>query len=105
MASVTPSNQSRGVVNFADGTLTGDATATTVTLGFVPRHVRIFNETDVIVWEKFKAQAAANTVKVVAAGTMTKDTTSAIVINTDGTITLTAALAASGKVIHWSAWG
>jgi len=105
MASITPASRSAGVVNHASGTFTGDATSTTLTLGFVPRYVRVFNETDVILWEKFEGQAAANVVKQVTAGTTTKDTGSAIVINTDGTVTLSATLAASAKVCYWSAWG
>lgn len=104
MASIVPTAQSRGIVNHASGTFTGDATVTTITLGFTPRYVRIFNETDVILWEKFAEQAAANTVKQVTAGTTTKDTTSAIQIS-GNTIVLTAALAASGKVCFFSAWG
>ena len=44
-------------------------------------------------------QAAANCLKTVAAGTITLDATSAIVMNSDGTLTLSAGLAASGKVI------
>lgn len=39
---------------------------------------------------------------MVAAGTMTKDTTSAIVLTAGGFVT-TAALNASGKVLHWYA--
>ena len=104
MATVTPSYRSAGVVNQASGTFTGDATATTITLGFIPSYVRVFNETDVILWEKFRSQAAANTVKQVTAGTTTKDTGSAIVINSDGTVTLSATLAASSKVCHWAAF-
>lgn len=101
----TPTTQSYGVVNFAQGTFTSDGTATTVTLGFKPRHIKVFNETDVILWEKFLEQAAANTVKTVAAGTMTKDTTSAITIATDeSTFVINAGASGTAKVLHWVAF-
>ena len=48
---------------------------------------------------------AANCFKTVTAGTLTYDATSAILIGTDGTVALSAALAASAKVITWEAWG
>ena len=95
--------KSGGIVNVATGSFTGGGAAVTLTLGFVPSHVAVFNETDVIKWEKFYDQASANTIKVVAAGTMTKDTGSAIVINTDGTVTLSSTLAANGKACVWRA--
>jgi hypothetical protein len=44
---------------------------------------------------------AANCIKTVTAGTTTVDTGSAIVINTDGTVTLSATLAASGKALKF----
>lgn len=99
MATVTISKRGDGVVNVATASWTGDAAVQTITLGFVPYQVVIFNETDVIRWEKFDPMAAANCIKVVAAGTMTLDATSAIVINTDGTLTLTAGLNASAKAL------
>src|SRR3954471_471864 len=99
MATVTYSKRGDGVVNSCTFSLTGDAAANTITLGFVPTHVVVFNETDVIRWEKIDPMAAANCIKVVAAGTMTLDTGSAIVINTDGTLTLSAGLNASAKAL------
>lgn len=95
--------RSGGIVNSATGSFTGAGAAVTLTLGFVPSQVVVFNETDVIRWEKLYDMAAANTIKVVAAGTMTKDTGSAIVINTDGTVTLSATLAANAKDCKWTA--
>jgi hypothetical protein len=99
MATVTISKRSDGVVNTATASWTGDAAAQTITLGFVPTEVTIVNETDVIVWYKIDPMAAANSIKQVAAGTTTLDATSAIVINTDGTLTLSAGLNASGKAL------
>lgn len=103
MANRTPSNQSAGVVNNASGSFTGAGNAETLVLGFVPQYVEVFNETDVILWKKFGTQAAANTIKLTNVAVMTKDTGSAIVINSDGTVTLSATLAASSKVLHWRA--
>lgn len=92
-----------GVHNTATGSFTGAGAIVTLTLGFVPAEVIVFNETDVITWHKLYDQAAANCRKVVAAGTNTLDTGSAIVINTDGTVTLSATLAANGKACKWIA--
>lgn len=102
MASGTVSRTGMGVARGSCGTFTGDATVTTITLGFKPKYVMVFNETDVIKWEKLFTQADANTIKTVTAGTMTKDTTSAITLQ-EGGFTLTAALAAAAKVCHWYA--
>lgn len=92
----------QGIARGSCGTNTGDATVLTVHLGFKPKKVEIFNETDAILWSKYATQADANTVKVVTAGTMTKDTTSAIVITEDG-FTTSAGLNAAAKVLHWYA--
>jgi hypothetical protein len=99
MSTVTNSKRADGIVNVLTASWTGDAAAQTITLGFVPTQVTIVNETDVIVWTKIDPMAAANCIKVVAAGTMTLDATSAIVINTDGTLTLSAGLNATGKAL------
>jgi hypothetical protein len=108
-------NQSGGVANFASGLLTtGSATAVAVQIvvGFVPRHVRILNETDVVVWEKFDTMVAANTLKHVTAGDMTIDTGSAIVFDIDPglgvaaeSFTISTAISVASKVIEWAAWG
>lgn len=104
MSNNSPSYRSGGVINVAEGTLTGAGSAETLVCGFIPSFVKVFNETDVIVWEKYRTQADANTFKLTAAAVGSKDTGSAIVINTDGTVTLSATLAASGKVLHWLAY-
>jgi hypothetical protein len=99
----SPSARADGVVNSAIGSFAADGTACIINLGFVPHQVIVFNETDVIRWEKLGSQVAANCIKTIAAGTMTLDTTSAIVINADGTVTLSAALCANGKAIKYRA--
>lgn len=99
MATASVSQQSWGVVNSASATVTGDGTAVTIDFGFSPKHVIVFNSTDALRWEKFAGMAAAASIKTVTAGTQTNDTSSAILFNDDGTITLSAALAASGKAL------
>jgi hypothetical protein len=99
MATVTISERADGIVNVATASWTGDGAAQTVTLGFVPLHVIMINETDAIRWEKIDPMVAANSLKTVTAGTTTTDTTSAIVINSDGTLTISAAASANAKAI------
>ena len=99
MATVTISKRADGIVNSASASWTGDGSAQTVTLGFVPLYVLMINETDVIRWEKIDPMAAANCLKTVTAGTTTLDTGSAIVINSDGTLTISATASASAKAI------
>lgn len=94
-----------GIANTQGGSFTGAGAVVTLTLGFVPAKVEVFNSTDAIAWTKFYDMAATITKKVVAAGTQTADTGSAIVINSDGTVTLSATLAANGKVCSWVASG
>jgi hypothetical protein len=99
MATVTISKRADGIVNVATASWTGDGAAQTVTLGFIPLEVLMVNETDVILWHKFDPMAAANCIKVVTAGTTTLDTGSAIVINSDGTLTISATASANAKAI------
>lgn len=96
-------NQTAGVCNFASGAFTSDNTACVVTVGFKPRYVKVINSTDVIVWEKIEGMAAANSVKTVTAGTTTIDTGSAVLINADGTFTVSATAAGNAKAISWVA--
>lgn len=104
MATVTISKRSDGVVNSATGSFTGDGSAQTLTLGFVPSNIRVINETDVVLWEKWDPMAAANCLKTVGStGVTTLDTGSAIVINTDGTVTLSSGLAVNAKAIKFFA--
>lgn len=102
---VSPSKKSGGIVNNVSGSFTSDGTAAVVTIGFAPQTIRVFNETDVISWEKFATQSAANTVKRIADGTTTKDTGSAVVINSNGSFTISATAAGTSKVIHFVAIG
>lgn len=104
MATDTATSQASGIVNFATGSFTSDNTATTVTLGFVARAVKVVNSTDTIVWEKIEGMAAANCTKVTST-TLSVETSSDILINTAGTLTLSQTLVGSSKAISWAAWG
>jgi hypothetical protein len=97
--------KSGGIVNTAGGSFTGAGAVVTLTLGFVPATVEIFNSTDAIAWTKFYDMAATITKKVAAAGTQTADANSLIVINSDGTVTISATLAVNAKVFSWVARG
>lgn len=105
MATVSATNQAGGVANFASGSFTSDNTATVVKLGFDARWVKVINSTDNIHWEKLEGMAAANSAKRIADGTGTIDTGSAILINDDGTITISATAVGNSKAISWVAMG
>lgn len=72
-------SQDGGVSNLAMGYFTADGTDTVVTTGFLPRYIEVLNLTDRISHEWYRGMDATNTLKTVAAGTRTLDTTSAIV--------------------------
>lgn len=102
MATATVTSRDAGINNFASGSFTGDGTATTVTLGFTPRWVKVFNATDAIMWEKVEGMGATITFKTVTAGTTTADSGTAISW-ASGVLTLSATLAASAKALSWVA--
>lgn len=103
MATVTYSNRSAGVVNTVVGSFTSDNAAQTLALGFKPNWIKVINETDTIVWEAFSSSSSTKTLKVTGVPAVTVDTGSAIVINSDGTVTLSATLVGNAKVITFFA--
>jgi hypothetical protein len=103
MATVTYSAKSGGVVNSVTGSFTSDGSAQTLTFGFKPNWVKVWNETDVILWEAISVTTATKAWKVVTGGTTTLDTGSAIVINSDGTVTLSATAVGTSKLITFYA--
>lgn len=103
MATVTVTKRSDGVNSFAHGSFTSDGSAQSITLGFVPNHMIVFNETDAMKWEKFQPMAAADCIKTVTAGTQTADGNSQILFNSDGTVTLGATLVGTSKAIKFRA--
>jgi hypothetical protein len=103
MATVTYSARSGGVLNSVVGSFTSDNNAQTLTLGFKPNYVKVINETDTIVWEAFSVSSSTKTLKTTGVPAVTVDTGSAIVINSDGTVTLSATLVGNSKVITFFA--
>ncbi len=101
MTAETPDGRSGGVINSAYGKFSGAGEAAIITLGFVPNYVKVINETDAIVWEVINGMTATKVAKTAAAVTI--ETNSDIVINTDGTVTLSSTLAANAKVLAWYA--
>lgn len=74
--------QSGGLVNFANGYYTGDSSgAFGLTIGFTPRYVKVINMTDAITWEYIEGMAATDSLKTAANGTLSVDTTTAILTN------------------------
>jgi len=110
-AGAFPATQSTGVNSFATGTYTGDASGDfNVVLGFTPRYVKVFNETDAITWEWARGMAATKTFKTDSA--VSVDTTSAIVpgsesLNSGPYLTFggTTALNINAKLYIWIAFG
>lgn len=103
MATVTYAARSGGVVNSVAGSFTSDNNAQTLTLGFKPNWIKVWNETDVILWEAISTTSATKSWKVVTAGTTTLEVGSPIVINSDGTVTLSATLVGNAKLITFYA--
>ena len=113
MANFTTTERAYFPVVRQSGTITGDGSSCTLSLGFVPKKFRLVNVTDVITWDKTSDMAAADSIKVVAAGTMTNDTGSHITFtgggttdgNGIGTVVCTATAIPNAKVCNWEAWG
>ena len=99
MATVAFTTRESNVSQAASFNFTSDGSAQIVNLGFKPQYVKIVNETDSIIWEWFEGLAATKTVKITGVPAVTIDTGSAIVYNGDGTITLSATLVGTAKVI------
>lgn len=102
MATDTPTSQSAGRANIATGSFTSDNTACVVSTGFSPRWVKVYNVTDVILWEKVEGMGATHAWKTVTAGTTTVDTGTAITLGT-GSFTISATAAGNAKSIFWIA--
>jgi hypothetical protein len=105
MATVTISKRSGTVAQSVTGSFTSDGSAQVLALGFVPSFITVINETDTILWEKWDPMVAANSLKCVnnAATQFVVDTTSQILFNSDGTVTLGATLVGTSKAIKFYA--
>jgi hypothetical protein len=103
MATVTIASRSGGVLNTASGSFTSDNAAQVINLGFKPAWMKVINETDTITWEVLVASSSTKVVKTTSSATSI-DTGSAIVINSDGTVTLSATAVGNSKVITFVAF-
>ena len=92
-----------------NGYFTGSGNDVKIAVGYAVQEIEIINVTDNIIWLWRKGFPATNTLKTVAAGTRTVDTTSAAVVTTDlqgkSTVVLAAAAVPSGKLIAYSIKG
>lgn len=111
MATDTATSQAQSVCNIAVGSFTGAGAVVDVTCGFKPRYVKLVNLTDRTVHEFFGDMAATHSLKAVAVGTLTDDTTSAItpIGGTDSNgyrgFQVPASVAIAAKEIHYIAFG
>lgn len=72
----SPTHKNEAYGAFID---TGTVKKSAVKLGFRPRYVKLVNATDRTVYEWFEGMASGTTLKTVAAGTKTLDTTDAAI--------------------------
>lgn len=98
--------------NMATGTFVSDGNATSLVLGFMPRHIRVVDETNNIEWEKMQGSTPADCYKTVAAGTRTIDTGSNILFPADvglnepgSSVLLSATVCGTAAKIVWVVYG
>ena len=93
------------VYNHAQGRYLDDAgtpDAMEIDLGFMPRYIKVINETDRTVVEWYYGMAATNSLKTAADGVMTLATDSAILV-ADNAFTFLKALTVQNKQYQWVA--
>ena len=95
--------------NELNGYFTGSGNDVQISIGFAAQEIESFDATDNIRWQWRRGLPATNTIKTVAAGTVTIDTTSAIDVSTDlhgkSIVTFAAAAVPSGKLIIYDIEG
>jgi hypothetical protein len=97
---VTTQARQAGVPHMTVQSFTSDGSAATLTFGFKPSRVTVYNETDTIQWVWVKGMASTKVVKYNGTGpAITTDTGTAILDNGDGTITISSGAAGTSKVI------
>lgn len=104
----TQSKVPASVPNIAVGRYldTGTAAAFTITTGFKPRYVAVFNVTSGDKYEWFEGMADASAFKQVAAGTSTIITTLGITVSASGfTVGLDTDLNVTSEQLSWMAIG
>jgi len=87
---ITPLSQAAGVVNMAQGQYTGDGTAGNIVvgIGFTPRYVKVWNVTDLLMYEFFEGMDS-NLLQTL----LTTGSTGAVTSDTNGNIITNAVVA------------
>lgn len=108
MAQTATQENASGIRHRASGSFTGTHTAAdfSITLGFVPKYFKMVNVTDRFTAEWWNGMTSSNYLKTVAAGTRTLATDSAIVINSDGTVSVdvSTGIYTDDDTVVWEAW-
>lgn len=111
-----------GVPNFSSGQLVLDAggpipaSGIILLLGFIPRYLELWNQTDAATHEWFEGMPAASAKKTVTAGTLTYITVNGITVGAagavgtatvpgEGQVLLDPALTPASKTLYWRAFG
>jgi hypothetical protein len=103
---VTSTQKDSHIARNASGSYLDDAgtpAAATINLGFQPRYFAWHNVTDRISYEWFDGNANGTTLKTVAAGTRTLDTTDVAISVSGGIVTIGAAAILQNKQYRWTA--
>lgn len=109
-------SQAAGIANHACGNVVTDAAAaaaTTITVGFIPRIFRWINITSTAAMKKsecYEGMASGNSIDTIPVATTPAASqqtlnTSGPVINSDGTVTIPAALIPVSSTFVWEAVG
>jgi len=95
--------------NRAHGVIVSDAgaaAAATITVGFLPRHVKFVNLTDRITDEWFEGMASASSLHAVATGVLTLEAVNGVAVSAaNNSFTLTAVTMVASKSFYWTAEG
>lgn len=109
MAVTSSQDNGEGIVRYASGSYLDDAASpadATITLGWTPRYFRWINVTDRDEWEWFDGAASGTTLKTVATGTRTLDTSDATIAVSGSTVTIeSTAGIEQNKQYRWIALG
>ena len=106
MAITSSQENGDAIVHYASGSYldsAGTPAAATITLGFTPRYFAWHSTTGRISYEWFDGMADGTTLKTVAAGTRTLDTTDVAIDVDGGIVTIAAAAILQNEQIRWVA--
>ena len=107
MAITQTQTNGNGVVRKTTGAYldsAGTPAAATITLGFNPTYFEWLNATDRIGYEWYDGMAAGTTLKSVAAGTRTLDTSDVAISVSGGVVTIGASAVLQNKQYYWRAY-